>query len=99
MIEGTVATQFETIPTAAQGCDVIVAGNALQVAARSVAEQMGIRYIFAAHWPITLPSPHHAPPKVLAWTPKETTADNRTLALGPRSQQRMVIRRRIQAPV
>ena len=41
MIEGTVATQFETIPTAAQGCDVIVAGNALQIAARSVAEQMG----------------------------------------------------------
>src|SRR4051812_42753928 len=36
MIEGTVLTQFETIPAAAQGCDVIVAGNALQIAARSV---------------------------------------------------------------
>lgn len=61
MMEGTVATQFETIPTAAQGCDVIVAGNALQIAARSVAEQRGIRYVFAAYCPITLPSPHHAP--------------------------------------
>lgn len=79
MIEGTVATQFETIPTAAHGCDVIVAANALQIAARSVAEQMGIRYVFAAYCPITLPSPHHAPPKVLAWTPTDATADNRTL--------------------
>ena len=79
MIEGTVATQFETIPAAAQGCDVIVGGNALNIAARSVAEQMGIRYVFAAYCPITLPSPHHAPPKVIAWTPKDATADNRTL--------------------
>jgi vancomycin aglycone glucosyltransferase len=79
MMEGTVATQFEAIPRAAQGCDVIAAGNALQIAARSVAEQRGIRYVFAAYCPITLPSPHHAPPKVLAWTPKDPTADNRTL--------------------
>ena len=79
MMDGTVATQFETIPAAAQGCDVIVAGNALNIAARSVAEQMGIRYVFAAYCPITLPSLHHAPPKVLAWTPKDATADNLTL--------------------
>ena len=79
MIEGTVATQFETIPAAAQNCDVIVAANALNIAARSVAEQMGIRYIFVAYCPVTLPSPHHAPPKVMAWTPTDATADNRTL--------------------
>jgi vancomycin aglycone glucosyltransferase len=79
MIEGTVATQFATIPAAADGCDVIVAANALNIAARSVAEQMGIRYVFAAYCPITLPSPQHAPPKVLAWTPEDATADNRTL--------------------
>ena len=79
MIEGTVVTQFETIPAAAEGCDVIVAGNALNIAARSVAEQMGIPYVFAAYCPITLPSSHHAPPNVLAWTPKDATADNRTL--------------------
>ena len=52
MMEGTVATQFETIPMAAQGCDVIVAANALQIAARSVAERMGIRYVFATYCPI-----------------------------------------------
>jgi vancomycin aglycone glucosyltransferase len=79
MMEGSVATQFKTIPAAAEGCDVIVAGNALNVAARSVAEQMRIRYVFAAYCPVTLPSPHHAPPKVLAWAPKDATADNRTL--------------------
>ncbi|MBV8728205.1 MAG: glycosyltransferase, partial [Acidobacteriia bacterium] len=38
MAEATVATQFETLISAAQGCDVIVAASALQVAARSVAE-------------------------------------------------------------
>jgi len=79
MMEGTVATQFETIPRAAEGCDIIVAGNALQIAARSVAEQMGIRYVFAAYCPITLPSPHHAPPKVMAWSPADAAADNLTL--------------------
>jgi vancomycin aglycone glucosyltransferase len=79
MMEGTVATQFQTIPAAAEGCDVIVAGNALNLAARSVAERMNIPYVFAAYCPITLPSPHHAPPKVIAWTPDDPAADNLAL--------------------
>jgi vancomycin aglycone glucosyltransferase len=62
MAEGTVATQFETVTAAAQGCDIIVAATALQVAARSVAEKMGIPYIFVAYAPNVLPSPHHPPP-------------------------------------
>jgi vancomycin aglycone glucosyltransferase len=62
MIEGTVATQFETIGAAARGCDVIVGATALQVAAPSVAESMGIPYVFAAYCPNVLPSPRHAPP-------------------------------------
>ncbi|MBV9746794.1 MAG: glycosyltransferase [Acidobacteriia bacterium] len=41
---------------------MIVAATALQVAARSVAEMMGIAYVFAAYAPVVLPSPHHAPP-------------------------------------
>lgn len=79
LIEGTVATQFETIPVAAEGCDVILAGNALNIAARSVAELMGVRYVFAAYCPITLPSAHHAPPKVLAWAADDPAADDLTL--------------------
>jgi len=62
MIEGTVVTQFETVAAAAQGCDVIVAATALQIAARSVSEKRGIPYVFAAYCPAVLPSPHHAPP-------------------------------------
>lgn len=62
MIEGTVTTQFETVAAAAAGCDLIVGATALQVAAPSVAERMGIPYVFAAYCPAVLPSPHHAPP-------------------------------------
>jgi vancomycin aglycone glucosyltransferase len=62
MIEGTVATQFETVAEAARGCDVIVAATALQIAARSIAEKMGIPYVFTALCPAVLPSRHHAPP-------------------------------------
>ncbi|HSQ31813.1 MAG TPA: glycosyltransferase [Gemmatimonadaceae bacterium] len=62
MMEGTVATQFETITTAARDCDLIVGATALQVAAPSVAERMDIPYVFAAYCAVVLPSPHHAPP-------------------------------------
>src|SRR4051812_6845906 len=62
MVEATVATQFEKIAAAAQGCDVIVGATALQIAAPSVAEMLGIPYVFAAYCPAVLPSPHHAPP-------------------------------------
>jgi vancomycin aglycone glucosyltransferase len=46
MMEGTVADQFETITAAARGCDVIVGATALQIAAPSVAEKLGIPYVF-----------------------------------------------------
>ena len=62
MMEGTVAAQFETITAAAEGCDLIVGATALQIAAPSVAERMGVPYVFAAYCPCVLPSPHHAPP-------------------------------------
>ena len=62
MLEGTVAAQFDTIATAARGCDLMVGATALQVAAPSVAESMGIPYVFVAYCPAVLPSRHHAPP-------------------------------------
>jgi vancomycin aglycone glucosyltransferase len=62
MMADTVATQFETISAAALGCDVIVGATALQIAAPSVAEKMGIPYVFAAYCPAVLPSRHHPPP-------------------------------------
>ena len=66
LVEASVAAQFETVAAAARGCDAIVAATALQIAARSVAERMGIRYAFAAYCPNVLPSPHHAPPPLPA---------------------------------
>lgn len=62
MMDATVLNQFETISAAAQGCDMIVGATALQLAAPSVAEKMGLPYFFAAYCPTVLPSPHHAPP-------------------------------------
>jgi vancomycin aglycone glucosyltransferase len=81
MVEASVATQFETLTSAAQGCDAIVAATALQVAARSVAEKIGIAYVFAAYAPVVLPSPHHAPPPLppLPGQDPPATYDNREL--------------------
>src|SRR5439155_2975092 len=81
LMENAVAGQFETITAAAKGCDVLVAGMALQFALHSVAEQIGIPYVYAAWSPITLPSPHHAPPPLSSRPrmPTDGTADNRTL--------------------
>ncbi|RKG76120.1 glycosyltransferase [Corallococcus exercitus] len=79
MMEGTVAAQFETIGAAARGCDVIVGATALQLAAPSVAELLGIPYVFAAYCPAVLPSPHHAPPvlAMLGDTPAPAPGDYR----------------------
>jgi vancomycin aglycone glucosyltransferase len=73
-----VADQFATLRKAAEDCDVIVGCNQLQVAARSVAELRGIRYVFADYSPISLPSPHHAPPPLPGRPPADPAADNRT---------------------
>jgi vancomycin aglycone glucosyltransferase len=62
LAEATVAKQFTTIAEAARGCDaIVVAAGRPPVAARSVAETLGIRYVFAVFSPSHLPSPHHAP--------------------------------------
>jgi vancomycin aglycone glucosyltransferase len=81
LMEDTVAGQFKAITAAARGCDILVAGMSLQFALHSVAEQIGIPYVYAAWCPITLPSQHHAPPPLPSWAQPPTvgTADNRTL--------------------
>jgi vancomycin aglycone glucosyltransferase len=81
MIEGTVSAQFETIGAAAEGCDVIVGATALQIAAPSLAERLGVPYIFAAYCPTVIPSEHHAPPvlTMLGDQPTSTPAEYRSL--------------------
>lgn len=71
----TVRGHFPVLTAAARGCDVIVAGGALQVATRSVAEAVGIPYIFATYCPAVLPSPDHPPPKMGAHHPQSLPAE------------------------
>ncbi|WP_410606714.1 glycosyltransferase [Amycolatopsis sp. lyj-109] len=68
-------TQFDVLPAAAEGCDALVAAGLAQVAARSVAEAAGIRYVYATYAAVNLPSPHHPPPPRPGW-PEPSEADN-----------------------
>lgn len=78
-LAGTVAEQFRTIGQAAADCDAIVAGGAMMVAARSIAEQRGIPYAYASFCPITLPSAQHAPLPMPGRPAAAENADNRAL--------------------
>lgn len=69
--------QFAVLPAAADGCDALVAAGLAQVAARSVAEAAGIRYVYATYAAVNLPSPHHAPPPRPGW-PEQPGADHPT---------------------
>jgi vancomycin aglycone glucosyltransferase len=77
-IADMVAGQFATLRAAADGCDVLVGCNQLQVATPSVAELLGLRYVFADYSPIAFPSPHHLPPRLPGPRP-EPGADPRTM--------------------
>ncbi|MGP3981436.1 glycosyltransferase [Streptomyces sp. KR80] len=78
--ELTVA-QLDAVAAAAEGCDALVATGLMPAAAaaRSVAQKLGIRSVYATFQQLTLPSPHHPP---LAYPgrpfPPEVT-DNRVL--------------------
>jgi vancomycin aglycone glucosyltransferase len=76
-----IASQFDAVTAAAEGCDALVATGVLPAAAgaRSVAEKLGIHSVSVTFQQLTLPSPHHPP---LAYPgrpfPPEVT-DNRAL--------------------
>ncbi|MDG4824599.1 glycosyltransferase [Asanoa sp. WMMD1127] len=58
-----IATQFDALAKAAEGCDVIVGSGVLPAAAgaRSVADLLGVPSVHVTYCPIFLPSPHHRP--------------------------------------
>jgi vancomycin aglycone glucosyltransferase len=58
-----IATWFDTVAAAAEGCDALVASGVIPAAvgARSVAEKLGIHSVHVSYCPIFLPSPHHPP--------------------------------------
>ena len=76
-----IASVFDGVSAAAEGCDVLVATGAMPAAAAalSVAEKLGIRSVSVTFQQLTLPSPHRPP---LAYQgrpfPPEVT-DNREL--------------------
>ncbi|MGO4614151.1 glycosyltransferase [Nocardia sp. 2YAB30] len=71
--------QFDTISTAAAGCDAVVATGVTQIGARSVAEKLGIHYQFVSYQPTTLPSPHHPPMPLPGDRPAPEAIGNRLL--------------------
>lgn len=56
-----VAARFHTLSAAAEGCDALVATGLMPAGARSVAEKLGIRYVFACFQVFGLPSPCFPP--------------------------------------
>ncbi|WP_369216994.1 glycosyltransferase [Streptomyces flavofungini] len=75
---GLVDSQFEILPSAAEGCDVLVVAGLGQIGARSVAEAAGIGYVYVSYAAVHLPSPHHGPPPRPGWPEPEVT-DNLAL--------------------
>lgn len=56
-----VASQFDTVGEAARGCDAVVATGLMPAGLPTVAETLGIPYVFVSLHPCGLPSPHHRP--------------------------------------
>ncbi|SCF78339.1 glycosyltransferase, partial [Streptomyces sp. Ncost-T10-10d] len=58
-----VAATYEQVAAVAEGGDAVVATGLIPAAAaaRSVAEKLGIPYVFVSYFPTYLPSPHHPP--------------------------------------
>jgi len=74
-----VAARFETLATAAEGCDVILATGLMPAGARSVAEKLGIGYVLATFHIFGLPSRHFAPAARPGKQSPEDETDNRVL--------------------
>ncbi|MEZ0354269.1 glycosyltransferase [Mycobacterium sp. pR1184] len=78
---GLLAAQFDTVAAAAQGCDAIVATALVWTAAgaRSVAEKLGIHYVYGSYHPTHLPSPYHPPPEFVGRGMGTSEIDNRMM--------------------
>ena len=76
-----IAAQFDGGLRGGEGCDAIVAGgiSPAAAAARSVADQLGIRYVYATYCPVFLPSPHHRPLGLPGRPIPPEVTDNRAL--------------------
>jgi vancomycin aglycone glucosyltransferase len=73
------AVQFDAVAAAAAGCDVLLASGVAHFASRSVAEKLGIPYVYATFCPFMLPSPYRTPPPLLGQPFPAEVTDNRVL--------------------
>ncbi|GHC62444.1 glycosyltransferase [Streptomyces flavofungini] len=74
-----VAAHFGPVAAAAEGCDVLVASGLMPAGARSVAERLGIRYVYACFHPFEMPSTHYLPSPRPGPQPPSGMTDNRAL--------------------
>jgi vancomycin aglycone glucosyltransferase len=76
-----VPAQFDAIASAAEGCDAIVATGLFPsvAASQSVAEKLGIPFIWVAFCPLMVPSPHHPPMEYPGWPHPPEMTDNLAL--------------------
>ncbi|MGN6175454.1 MAG: glycosyltransferase [Streptosporangiaceae bacterium] len=76
-----IATWFDKVAAAAEGCSALVASGVIPaaVAARSVAEKLGIHSVHVSYCPIVLPSPHHLPTPLPGRPLPPEVTDNRVL--------------------
>ncbi len=78
---GLLAAQFDTVAAAAQGCDALVSASLVwtSAGARSVADKLGIPYVYVSYHPTHLPSPYHPPPEYVGRGMGTTEIDNRMM--------------------
>ncbi|MET7606162.1 glycosyltransferase [Streptomyces avermitilis] len=74
-----VAARFATVAAAAEGCDALVATGLMPAGTRSVAEKLGIRYVYACFHPFELPSSHYPPSQRPGPPFPSDVTDNRVL--------------------
>ena len=56
-----VAAQFDAVAAAAEGCDALLATGLMPAGERTIAEKLGIPYVYATFIPPVLPSPYQSP--------------------------------------
>jgi vancomycin aglycone glucosyltransferase len=78
---GLLDAQFGPVAEAAQGCDALVSAGLVWTGAgaRSVADKLGIPYVYASYHPTHLPSPYHPPPEYVGRGMGTSEIDNRMM--------------------
>jgi vancomycin aglycone glucosyltransferase len=64
LFKDMVRVQFQATLAAARDCNLIIGFGPQPFAGRSIAEHLGIAYVYATYSPCLLPSPDHPPPKM-----------------------------------